>query len=113
MDYDRQYTANRITVENQNAGILNDARMKELDLENSKLGLHQENTNNLFSNLNKNLTEFNTTRANKDAMRYLSLPYTTRLKMNVDDFMKNPIDVLSGKTENIKRGFGGKLKLKY
>lgn len=113
MDYDRQYRAQLLDTENRNSMILNRAREQQLANENTKLGLRQENLNNMFTNINTGLSENAAMKSNERAMQYLGAAYTNRLGITPEEFAKDPLGILTGKKENVdKQKMGGFIKLK-
>ena len=116
-EYDRSYRGQQIDTENRNAMILNQARQQTMQNENQKLGLKQDNLNNLFSNVNTNLAEFQANKQQDKAMQYMSLPYFKRVglltKEQQAEFMKNPTSFLMGESEVPKNKKGGRIKMKY
>lgn len=113
MDYDRQYRAQLLDTENRNSMILNRAREQQLANENTKLGLRQENLNNMFTNINTALSENAAMKSNERAMQYLGAAYTNRLGITPEEFAKDPLGILTGKKENVdKQKMGGFIKLK-
>jgi len=116
-EYDRSYRGQQIETENRNAMILNQARQQTMQNENQKQGLRQDNLNNLFTNVNTNLSEFQANKQQDKAMQYMSLPYFKRLglltKEQQAEFMKNPISFLMGENELPKNKKGGRIKMKY
>ena len=113
MDYDRQYRAQLLDTENRNSMILNRAREQQLANENTKLGLRQENLNNMFTNINTALSENAAMKSNERAMQYLGAAYINRLGITPEEFAKDPLGILTGKKENVdKQKMGGFIKLK-
>lgn len=115
-EYDRSYRGQQIETENRNAMILNQARQQTMQNENQKLGMKQDNLNNLFSNINTNLAEFQANKQQDKAMQYMSLPYFKRLGLTPaeqEQFKKNPTSFLMGESEVPKNKKGGRIKMKY
>lgn len=117
-EYDRTYRGQQLETENRNAMILNQARQQTMQNENQKQGLRQDNLNNLFSNINTNLAEFQANKQQDKAMQYMSLPYFKRLNLSPaeqEQFKKNPTSFLMGQNEVEvpKNKKGGRIKMKY
>jgi hypothetical protein len=115
-EYDRTYRTQQLETENRNAMILNQARQQTMQNENQKQGLRQDNLNNLFSNINTNLAEFQANKQQDKAMQYMSLPYFKRLNLSPAEqaeFKKNPTSFLMGENELPKNKKGGRIKMKY
>jgi hypothetical protein len=116
-EYDRSYRGQQLETENRNTMILNQARQQTMQNENQKQGLRQDNLNNLFGNINTNLSEVQANKQQDKAMQYMSLPYFKRLglltKEQQAEFMKNPISFLMGENELPKNKKGGRIKMKY
>lgn len=115
-EYDRSYRGQQLETENRNTLILNQARQQTMQNENQKLGMKQDNLNNLFSNVNTNLAEFQANKQQDKAMQYMSLPYFKRLGLTPakqEQFKKNPISFLMGENEVPKNKKGGRIKMKY
>lgn len=117
-EYDRSYRGQQLETENRNAMILNQARQQTMQNENQKQGLRQDNLNNLFSNINTNLAEFQANKQQDKAMQYMSLPYFKRLGLTPteqEQFKKNPTSFLMGQNEVEvpKNKKGGRIKMKY
>ena len=118
-EYDRTYRGQQLETENRNTMILNQARQQTMQNENQKQGLRQDNLNNLFGNINTNLSEFQANKQQDKAMQYMSLPYFKRVglltKEQQAEFMKNPISFLMGQNEVEvpKNKKGGRIKMKY
>lgn len=116
MEYDNQYRAQTLDTENRNNMILNQARQQTMANENQKLGMKQENTNQLFQNINTGISEFNANRMQNKAMKYYSLPLMKRLGLSDEEqqtFLKDPSSFLMGESGVAKKKMGGKLKSKY
>lgn len=115
-EYDRTYRTQQLETENRNAMILNQARQQTMQNENQKQGLRQDNLNNLFSNINTNLSEVQANKQQDKAMQYMSLPYFKRLGLTPteqEQFKKNPTSFLMGENELPKNKKGGRIKMKY
>lgn len=115
-DYDKTYRTQQLLTENRNTMILNEARQQTMQNENQKQGLRQDNLNNLFSNVNTNLAEFQANKQQDKAMQYMSLPYFKRVGLLTPQqqaqFMKNPTSFLMGESEVPKNKKGGRIKIK-
>ena len=118
-EYDRSYRGQQLDTENRNTLILNQARQQAMQNENQKQGMKQDNLNNLFSNVNTNLAEFQANKQQDKAMQYMSLPYFKRVGLLTPEqqaqFMKNPNSFLMGQNESEvpKNKKGGRIKMKY
>jgi hypothetical protein len=115
-EYDKTYRTQQLETENRDAMILNQARQQTMQNENQKQGLRQDNLNNLFSNINTNLSEVQANKQQDKAMQYMSLPYFKRLGLTPteqEQFKKNPTSFLMGENQLPKNKKGGRIKMKY
>lgn len=116
-EYDKTYRTQQLLTENRNTMILNETRQQTMQNENQKQGLRQDNLNNLFTNINTNLSEVQANKQQDKAMQYISLPYFKRLGLTdgeIEEFKKNPSNFLMGKNSSLPQNKkGGRIKMKY